>query len=97
MRDLLKEREERVHHQNSEPLRSWIDDDDDDDLSITRLWGKAKGFASKKKNSSISARYSRTTSPDGGDDDQVELLRMEPRTSHTHIGPSSSRGIFDDI
>ena len=72
-----------------------MDDENDDDLSITRLWTKAKGFASKT-NSSVSARYVRS-SPEGGDDDQVELLTMESRTSHSLTRPSLSKGIFDDI
>ena len=75
---------------------------------IDRLWGKAKGFASRKKVYLPKARFKSTgggRGQEGGDDgDTLELLEdMTPsRNGYRNTGGASgtgnrNKGIFDDI
>lgn len=88
---------------NRRDNRRHDDDDDDDSTQLDRLWGKAKGFASRKKAFMPNARYSTHN-------DTLELLEREEeeeeRSHHAHSfnnnnkyrnGSFSSKGIFDDV
>ena len=66
---------------------------------LDRLWGKAKGFASRKKAFLPNARYSSSGGGGEGEGDRVELLED---SSHSLNGfrsamPNRNKGIFDDI
>lgn len=77
--------------------------DDEDVTQLDRLWGKAKGFASRKKTLLPTARYSSSKNDDGGELELLENIDPAPR----RIDPaprlngfrstSSNKGIFDDI
>ena len=95
---MLKEWQDERKRQRLRPLHSR--DLDEDDSHLSRLWTKAKGFATKKK-ASITAHYSRR------EEDKEELLEVTTTdsssslTSSRHISNSYSReppkGLFDDI
>ena len=98
--EMLKEWQEERRRQRLRPLRSR--DLDDDESQLSRLWVRAKGFATKKK-VTFAARYSRRS------EDNEELLEMTSSDSHStgsnsssrHVNGSYSReppkGLFDDI
>ena len=95
----MKEREEV---QRRERLRtssqSSRNNGDDDEGNFGRLWERAKGFATKKKSSVTTARYSRA-------EDKLELLSegngsitsTELRPTRSTYRPKPDTGIFDDI
>ena len=99
MSEMLKEWQEERRRQRLRPLRSR--DLDDDESRLSRIWVKAKGFATKKK-VTFAARYSRRA------EDNEELLEMTSSDS-AHSHPSNSRHVsnsysreppkrlFDDI
>ena len=78
---------------------------EEEESHLDRLWGKAKGFASRKKVYLPRAKY--TSSPGGQageeDGDTLELLEdvnMSSngyRNSSSGIGTNRNKGIFDDI
>ena len=77
------------------PWRPWDSLLDDGVDHLDRLWGKAKGFASRKKAFLPNGRYS---SSEGGKG-EVELLEG---STHSLNGfrsatPNRNIGIFDDI
>ena len=96
---MLKEWQEERRRQRLRPLRSR--DLDDDESRLSRIWVKAKGFATKKK-VTFAARYSHRA------EDNEELLEMSGSDS-AHSHPSNSRHVsnsysreppkrlFDDI
>ena len=96
--EMLKEWQEE-RRRRLRPLRSR--DLDDDESRLSRIWVKAKGFATKKK-VTFAARYSRRA------EDNEELLEMSSSdSSHSHhsnsrhVSNSYSREppkrLFDDI
>lgn len=70
--EILRNRENEIRREKvrktSARLSNSRPDEDEDGLS--RLWSKAKGFASNKKKSSLPVRYSKSK------DDEVELLKV---------------------
>lgn len=90
--EILRNRENEIRREKvrktSSRLANARSDDDEDGLS--RLWSKAKGFASKKKKSSLPVRYSK------GKDDEVELLKVnngsDNESASWKSSPSHTRG-----
>ena len=79
--EMLKEWQEE-RRRRLRPLRSR--DLDDDESRLSRIWVKAKGFATKKV--TFAARYSRRA------EDNEELLEMSSSDS-THSHHSNSRHV----
>ena len=89
----MKEREE-VQRRERLRMSSQSSHNDDENNFGTRLWEKAKGFATKKKSVVTQARYSRT-------EDKLELLTedngTELRPTRNTYRPRPDTGLFDDI
>lgn len=100
---MTEERKGEKSHRRRDRGKDWENFDEEDSTQLERLWGKAKGFAKRKKEFLPTARYSLNREDN---EDQVELLEVEEELSTSfatngkfrHGGHVvAGKGLFDDI
>uniref|UniRef100_A0A1X7UMF4 Kinesin motor domain-containing protein n=3 Tax=Amphimedon queenslandica TaxID=400682 RepID=A0A1X7UMF4_AMPQE len=114
-KQLHEERLSEISSEDKDTMKKWrehrtkrINSLEEEEGHIDRLWGKAKGFASRKKVYLPKARFKSTgggRSQDGEDDgDTLELLEEIPASRNGYrntggggTGINRNKGIFDDL